>query len=120
MLALFGLLLAVVIGLVVVGWVIGSVIGFVLMLLLAGLIGALASKVVGYRGGIVFSVGAGLLGAVLGTIIANIIGAPKLLTLWNLPVLWTVVGAFATVAVAKVVLPGDRGSLRGGNSGLLR
>jgi uncharacterized membrane protein YeaQ/YmgE (transglycosylase-associated protein family) len=114
------IILGAILALVVAFWLIGQVIGFILMLALAGIIGAAIGSLLNYRGGILFSIGAGLAGAVIGTVIANLLGMPKFLTLWNLPILWTVVGAAAVVAAAKVVMPGDRRRLGGGSRELLR
>jgi uncharacterized membrane protein YeaQ/YmgE (transglycosylase-associated protein family) len=98
---LLALLLAVIVGL----FVIKAVVGFAIMVLLAGLIGAAAKHWVGYRGGFLYSIGAGLLGAVVGTVFANLLNAPKWPELYNLPLLWTAVGAVAVSLVAKVVTP---------------
>ncbi|MGH2588054.1 MAG: hypothetical protein ACRDJE_24300 [Dehalococcoidia bacterium] len=107
---------------VVVGvWVISQVMGLILMLALAGIIGAAMGSLLNYKGSLLFSVGAGLAGAVLGTVFANILDVPKFLTLWNLPVLWTAIGAAAVVGIAKVVTPDNKERrLGGGPSGLLR
>ena len=116
-LVLLALLLAVAVGF----WLIGQVIGLVLMLALAGIIGAVMGSLLNYKGGFLYSIGAGLVGAVIGTIIANVLGAPKLLTLWNLPVLWTAIGAAVVVAATKVVMPEGGGRRLGaGGRGLLR
>jgi uncharacterized membrane protein YeaQ/YmgE (transglycosylase-associated protein family) len=114
-------LLALILAIVVGAWVVGKLVGLVLMIVLAGVIGAAMGSLLKYKGGLLYSVGAGLVGAVVGTVIANILGAPKLLTIANLPILWTVVGAALVVVATKVVMPGD-GSRRlgGGIRGLLR
>jgi len=114
---LIALLLAVVIGF----WVIGKVVGLALMLFLAGLIGAAAGSLLNYRGSFLFSVAAGLIGAVVGTVIANVLDLWKGPELFNLPLLWTVVGSALVVGVAKVVAPNeDRRRLGSGTGGLLR
>ena len=114
---LFAVLIAVVVGI----WLVGKLVGIALMLLLAGLIGAGAQSVLGYRGGFLFSIGAGLVGAVLGTILANVLNAPKFPELFNLPLLWSMVGAIGVVAAAKVVAPReDRRRLGRSDRGLLR
>lgn len=115
------LILALILAVIVGFWVIKSVLGLVLMLALAGLIGWAAQSLLGYRRGSLFSIGAGLVGAVLGTVLANILHAPKFPELFNLPLLWTAVGSIAVVAVAKVVAPRDEVKRLGsGSSGLLR
>jgi uncharacterized membrane protein YeaQ/YmgE (transglycosylase-associated protein family) len=114
---LIALILAIAIG----AWVVGKLIGLVLMLALAGIIGAAMGSLLKYKGGFLYSIGAGLVGAVIGTIIANVLGAPKLLTLWNLPVFWTAIGAAVVVAATKLILPADgTRRLGGGSRGLLR
>ena len=107
-------------------WLLSSVIGFVigigLMLVLGGVIGAAMGALLNYKRGILFSVGAGLVGAVVGTVIANILNMPGFLgfELFNLPVLWTALGSAIVVGVAKVVAPNeDRKRLGSGTSGLL-
>jgi uncharacterized membrane protein YeaQ/YmgE (transglycosylase-associated protein family) len=111
-------------------WLLSSVIGFVigigLMLVLGGVIGAAMGSLLNYKRGILFSVGAGLVGAVVGTVIANILNMPGFLgfELFNLPVLWTALGSALgsalVVGVAKVVAPNeDRKRLGSGTSGLL-
>ncbi|MGD9894656.1 MAG: hypothetical protein AB7R89_31625 [Dehalococcoidia bacterium] len=108
-------------------WLLSSVIGFVigigLMLVLGGVIGAAMGSLLNYKRGILFSVGAGLIGAVVGTIIANILNMPGFLgfELFNLPVLWTALGSALVVGIAKVVAPNEnRQRLGSGTSGLLR
>jgi hypothetical protein len=118
-LVILGAILAVVIA----AWLISSVIGFILMLVLAGIIGAATGSLLNYKSGLLFSVGAGLVGAVVGTIIANILNLPGFLgfELFNLPVLWTALGSALVVGVAKVVAPNeDRRRLGSGAGGLLR
>jgi uncharacterized membrane protein YeaQ/YmgE (transglycosylase-associated protein family) len=117
LLIILGLVLAVVVGF----WILQSVLGLVLMIALAGLIGWGAQAVLGYRRGALFSIGAGLLGAVLGTVLANILNAPKFPELFNLPLLWTIIGSALVVGVAKVVAPSPEvKQLGSGNRGLLR
>ncbi len=116
-LVVLALLLAVAVG----AWLIGQLIGLVLMLVLAGVIGAAMGALLKYKGSFLFSIGAGLAGAVLGTVIANVLDVPKFLTLWHLPVFWTAIGAALVVAAAKVIAPTEQhGRIRGGNRGLLR
>lgn len=115
-LLILGLILAVLIGL----FLVKTLIGFALMLVLAGLIGAAAQSVLGSRRGVIFSVGAGLVGAVVGTVLANVLGLPKFPELFNLPLLWTAIGSAAVVGVAKVVAPERGGKRLGTTRGLLR
>jgi len=115
-LIILGVILAIAIG----AWLIGQVIGFVLMLVLAGIIGAAVGSLLNYKGGVIFSVAAGLIGAVVGTVLAKILHLPTFPELFNLPLLWTTVGAAAVTAVGKVVMPNDRRRLGGGTRGLLR
>lgn len=117
LLVILGLILAVLVGF----WILQSILGLALMIALAGVIGWGAQSVLGYRRGALFSIGAGLLGAVLGTVLANILNAPKFPELFNLPLLWTIVGSAVVVAVAKVVAPHDEvKQLGSGSRGLLR
>jgi uncharacterized membrane protein YeaQ/YmgE (transglycosylase-associated protein family) len=116
-------ILGVILAIVIAASLISSVIGFILMLVLAGVIGAVMGSALNYKRGLIFSVGAGLVGAVVGTIIANILNMPGFLgfELFNLPLLWTALGSALVVGVAKVVAPNeDRQRLGSGTSGLLR
>lgn len=118
-LVLLALLLAVVIGM----WVVGKLIGLILLLALAGIIGAAMGALLNYKGSFLYSIGAGLVGAVIGTVLANILNLPGFLgfELFNLPVLWTAGGAAIVVAITKVMSPGDdTRRIGGGNRGLLR
>lgn len=117
-LIILGAILAVVVAM----WVISSVIGLILFLVLAGIIGALMSSWLNYRGGVLFSVGAGLAGAAVGTIIANILNLPGFLgfELFNVPLLWTALGSALVVGAAKVVAPKENRRLGSGAGGLLR
>ena len=118
---IFLFLLALVLAIVIGFWLIGQLVGIALMLLLAGLIGAAAQALIGYKGGFLFSIVAGLVGAVVGTVLANALDAPKFPTLFNLPLLWTTVGAIGVVAVAKAVAPrNDHVRLGRGDRRLLR
>lgn len=113
------LVIGVILAIMFTAWLISSVVGLVFMLLLAGLIGVLAQKLVGYKGGFLFSIGAGLIGAVAGTILANVLGVAKGPELFNLPLLWTVVGSLGVAAVAKVAMPRQRGRLSASDRRLL-
>ena len=116
-LILIALLLAVIAGF----WLVGQLVGLVLTLFIAGLIGAAAGSWLKYKGGMLFSIGAGLVGAVVGTVLANVLNMPKLLTIADLPILWTVVGSLAVVGAAKVIAPrSDSRQLGKSNQGLLR
>jgi uncharacterized membrane protein YeaQ/YmgE (transglycosylase-associated protein family) len=120
-LLILALILAVVVGFWILSSILGFVLGLALTIALGGLIGWAAGSVLGYKRGPIFSIGAGLLGAVLGTVLANILNAPKGPTPFDLPLLWTIIGSVAVVAVAKVVAPkDDLKRLGGGSSGLLR
>jgi uncharacterized membrane protein YeaQ/YmgE (transglycosylase-associated protein family) len=112
-LILLGVVLAVILGLAL----IKSIIGFILMLVLAGIIGTLVGSWLKYRGGVIFSVAAGLIGAVLGTAVANIFNLPQWPELFNLPLLWTTAGAAVVTAVGKVVMPDERQQARIGRIG---
>jgi uncharacterized membrane protein YeaQ/YmgE (transglycosylase-associated protein family) len=118
---IFLILIALLLAIIVAGFIIKSLVGLALMLLVAGLIGALAGSWLNYKGGFLFSIGAGLIGAVVGTIIANILHLPKFPELFNLPLLWTVAGSVIVVAAAKVVAPrGDSKQLSNRDRALLR
>src|SRR5690348_9008490 len=78
--------------------VVGVLIGLIWLLLIATLCGAIAESLLHYRqGGILATTGVGLVGAVVGWLIAKVLHFPSLLTIAHLPILWTVVGSLALV-----------------------
>ncbi len=77
-------------------------------LVVAALCGAVGSALVGYSpGGLLASVGVGLVGAVIGAWLARQLGLPRVLVFsyagTSIELLWTVVGAVIFVAILSLV-----------------
>ncbi len=75
---------------------------FVIMLVIAGVCGSVAESLTGYtRGGMLFSVGIGLLGGFLGESLAAEMGMPALMVIriddQGIDVAWTIIGAVVLV-----------------------
>ena len=80
--------------------------GLVFLLLVALMCGWIAEKALHYkRGGLGSTIGVGLLGAVIGWLIAKLVHLPTAPTIAHLPVLWTIVGSIALVGTMKVIAP---------------
>ena len=110
---LIALILALIVFFKIVGFVFAVVFWLIGTLLLAGLASAAAQAFVKYRGNLNFTLLSGLLGGVLGIVMAKALGVPGWLQwphIGGFPVLWTLLGALIVVAVAKVVLPARRGT----------
>jgi len=87
--------------------------GLVLLLLIATLCGAIAESVLDYHpGGIGATAGVGLIGAVIGLVLAKILHLPTWPHFANVPILWTVIGSVLLVGGMRVVAP-NRPALRG-------
>jgi uncharacterized membrane protein YeaQ/YmgE (transglycosylase-associated protein family) len=81
-------------------------IGLVYLLLVALVCGWLAEELVGYKkGGIGTTVGVGLLGALIGWLIAKLFHLPMLIHLAGLPVIWTIVGGAVLAFAMKIMAP---------------
>lgn len=88
--------------------VVRTVIGLVLLLVIAGLCGAAAEYITGYRtGNIVYTVALGLIGAAIGSLIARLLDLPGILS-WSiggLPVLLAILGAVLLLFLLKLLRP---------------
>jgi uncharacterized membrane protein YeaQ/YmgE (transglycosylase-associated protein family) len=77
-----------------------SFVGLLLALVVALVAGIIGERVTGgTTGGALATVLCGLAGAVVGIIIAEVTGLPRLISLGGLPLIWTIVGSIITVAV---------------------
>lgn len=81
---------------------------FLLLLLIAGICGSVAQGLVGYsHGGCLISIVLGLIGALLGSWIAQKFGAADILSIsiggQNFPVVWSIIGAVIFVALLSLV-----------------
>ena len=80
--------------------------GLVFLLLVALVCGWIAESALHYKkGGIGTTVGVGLLGAVVGWLLAKLLHLPTMVAVAHLPVLWTIVGSMALVGTMKVMAP---------------
>lgn len=75
-----------------------------ILLLLAGICGVLAQVITGYsRGGFLFSIGVGFIGALVGRWLASVLGLPEIIPLnvggYTFPILWAVVGSIILVGL---------------------
>lgn len=105
------LLLAIVVFIKIVGLAFAIIFWLVGTLLIAGLASAAAQSFIKYKGNFEFTLLSGLIGGVLGIVLAKALNVPGWLQwphIGGFPVLWTLVGAFIVVAVAKVAAPLQR------------
>ncbi len=101
--------------------VVGFLIGLVFLLLVATLCGAIAEHMLHYEGnGIAATAGVGLVGSVVGWLIASLFHFPMLVHIAGLPIVWTVIGSLVLVAGMKVVMPPSRRHQLSSGKGLLR
>ena len=75
-----------------------SLIGFILLLVIAAIAGAIGQALAGYsRGGFLFTVVVGFIGAYLGNLLAGQLGLPPLLIVnvdgQTFPLFWAIIGA---------------------------
>ena len=85
-----------------------TLINFLLLLLIAGICGAIGKMFGGYsRGGFLFSIGDGFLGAVIGSWLARQLTLPKIFVLEigsnTFPVAWAIIGSILLVALLGAV-----------------
>lgn len=102
------LLLALIVFLKIVGTLIGAIFWLIGTLVIAGLASWAAQSWVKYRGSLDFTLISGLIGGVLGIVLAKALGVPGWLQwprIGGFPVLWTLLGCVIVVAVSKFVLP---------------
>jgi uncharacterized membrane protein YeaQ/YmgE (transglycosylase-associated protein family) len=96
-------------------------IGLVFLLLVATVCGAIAEHMLHYDGdGIATTAGVGLIGSLLGWLIAKLLHLPMLVHIAGLPVVWTVIGSMVLVAGRKVFAPPPGSRRLGSGKGLLR
>lgn len=85
-----------------------TIIEFLLLLLVAGICGSLAQAIAGYtHGGCLVSIVLGLVGALLGTWIARLVGVGEILAIQvggqNFPIVWSIIGAAVFVAILNLL-----------------
>ena len=90
-----------------------SLIELVVWLIVAAICGAVGAAIVGYSpGGLLASIGVGLVGAFIGTWLARALGLPALLTFSfgdvQIELIWTILGAVLLVGVVSLMRRGGR------------
>jgi uncharacterized membrane protein YeaQ/YmgE (transglycosylase-associated protein family) len=90
--------------------IIHALFGLVLFLVIAGLCAAAAEYFLGHREGVGETLLIGLIGAALGVIGAYLLHLPRL-SIAGVPIVWTILGSMAVVAILKLAR-GDSNSIR--------
>jgi uncharacterized membrane protein YeaQ/YmgE (transglycosylase-associated protein family) len=85
-----------------------SLVEAIVWLIVAAICGAVGSAIVGYSpGGLLASMGVGLVGAVIGTWLARTLGLPALLAFTygdvTIDLLWTILGSVILVALVSLL-----------------
>jgi uncharacterized membrane protein YeaQ/YmgE (transglycosylase-associated protein family) len=85
-----------------------TLIEFLVLLLIAGICGSLAQALAGYsRGGCLVSIVLGLIGALLGTWLARLLGIGEILAIQiggqPFPIIWSIIGAALFVGLLRLV-----------------
>jgi len=74
-----------------------SVLSVILLLVIAGICGAIGQAIVGYKGGLLVSIGVGFIGALLGMWLARELSLNEFITLSiggeSFPVVWSIIGS---------------------------
>lgn len=83
------------------------------LLIIAAIVGAIAQRLVGYRGGgLLVTIAVGFIGAVFGSWLAGKLNLPELISLnfgsINFPVIWAIIGAALFVALVSLIARGGR------------
>src|SRR5690349_12700854 len=107
------LLIALIVIIKIVGFVFAVVFWLLGTLILAGLASWAAQSFLKYRGDFDFTMLTGIIGGILGIVLAKALGVPGWLQwphIGGFPVLWTLVGAGIVVAAAKVFRPRRSGA----------
>ena len=85
-----------------------AVLGIVFFLVIAGLCAAAAEYVLGLRESVGVTLLIGLIGAALGVILAHLLGLPRFLDIFHVPIVWTIVGSLIVVGVLRLTMGRDR------------
>jgi uncharacterized membrane protein YeaQ/YmgE (transglycosylase-associated protein family) len=91
-----------------------TLIEILVWLVVAAICGAIGSAIVGYSpGGLLASIGVGLVGAFIGTWLARALGLPALLTLTfgdvQIELVWTILGSIILVGLVALLRRGSYG-----------
>lgn len=99
-----------------------GLIELLILLVIAGICGVIAEWVVGFSpGGFVVSIVVGVIGAYLGSYLAQLLRAPSFLpvsrlipsTTFDFDILWAIIGSLLLVALIKGLRSSGRGRRRG-------
>jgi uncharacterized membrane protein YeaQ/YmgE (transglycosylase-associated protein family) len=87
--------------------------GFLILLLIAAICGAIGQAIGGYsRGGCLFTIGIGFLGAWAGLLIADLFDLPEFIPISiegkNFPVIWSIIGAAILAALTSLIFSRKR------------
>jgi uncharacterized membrane protein YeaQ/YmgE (transglycosylase-associated protein family) len=85
-----------------------SLLEFLFLLVVAAICGSIGQAIAGYsRGGCLVSIALGFIGALFGRWIAGVLDLPLVFTLnlggHSFPVLWSIIGAAAFVAIINLI-----------------
>ena len=85
-----------------------TLIDILLMLLVAGICGSIGQAISGYsRGGFLFSIVLGFIGAFVGMWLAGVLALPELFTLRfggsSFPIIWSIIGSALFVALIGLI-----------------
>jgi uncharacterized membrane protein YeaQ/YmgE (transglycosylase-associated protein family) len=106
MLLALALILAVILVLFLALKVVGVLVGLIFLLLVATLCGAIARSLLHYnQGGIGATAGIGLVGALVGWLIADVFHLWRGPHVAGLPIIWTVVGSIVLVGTLRAAEP---------------
>jgi uncharacterized membrane protein YeaQ/YmgE (transglycosylase-associated protein family) len=94
-----------------------TLVEIIVWLVVAAICGAIGSAIVGYSaGGLLASMGVGLVGAVIGTWVARSVGLPALLEFTygdvTIDLLWTILGSVILVGLVALLRRSGRGRYR--------
>ncbi len=95
-----------------------SILNLLVLLVIAGICGALAEMVVGFSpGGFVVSIVVGVIGAYIGTLLANYLGLPPFIAIniggQQLEIVWAILGSILLLLVISLVRRAGRVGRRG-------
>ncbi|MDZ7271239.1 MAG: GlsB/YeaQ/YmgE family stress response membrane protein [candidate division KSB1 bacterium] len=81
-----------------------SLLGFLVLLLVAAVCGSVGAAIAGFsRPGCLANIAIGLIGAVIGSWLANQLHAPPFLVVARIPVFWAVIGAALFMAIIGAI-----------------
>lgn len=90
-----------------------SLVGFLILVVLALVVGLVAKAIMGFhRGGLLAAIGLGFIGGLIGVVLANATGLPRLLDVnvggMEFPIIWALIGTILLIAVVSLFTGGSR------------